>query len=417
MSAFWHPFGNPAIAERDRLVLAGGDGATVVDIEGNQYFDATAALWYCAVGHGRTEIADAIASQARELASYSCFGTYATKVTLTLADRIAQSVPIVDPMVFLTSGGSDGVETAAKMVRRHFVLAGRPEKTTIVARAGSYHGTHAYGTSLGGIPGNHHGWGELVPDVAHVPPFDLEALEKTIGSLGPERVGGFFVEPVIGAGGVYPPPDDYLRGVGAICAKYDIIMVCDEVVTGVGRTGVWSASERYGIEPDLMILAKGLTSGYQPLGAVVASPKVLAPFLAEGGDTFKHGYTYSGHATACAAATANLDLIEREGLVGRAAELGDRLPALLGGLESIDGIEEVRAVGLAAAVQFDLDRLAERRQDPAEIVLGCRRRGVLTRLLASGALHFSPPFVSTEAQIEDFAQSVADAVADVPVPR
>jgi len=413
VSRFWHPFSNLAETEAAELVLVRGEGASVEDAEGNRYFDATAALWYCAAGYGREPIARAIGEQAARLSSYSCFGNYATDTTLTLAERLAARLPVDDARVFLTSGGSDGVDSAAKIVRRHFALLGQPEKTTMIAREGAYHGTHAYGTSLGGIAGNREGWGPLVGDVAHVPPFDVEALAATIRSLGSDRVAAFFVEPVIGAGGVFPPPEDYLRRVATLCREQGVLLVCDEVVTGVGRLGAWSASERYGVRPDLMILAKALTSGYQPLGAVVVSGAVAEPFRAGAGEMLKHGYTYSGHATACAAALANLDLFEEEDLFARVRALEARLPNLLGPLADVDGIAEIRTIGLTAAIQLDPLRFSAAGRDPAEVVDACRRRGHLTRLLACGALHFSPPFVASEEQIASFAAAVADSVEEV----
>jgi putrescine aminotransferase len=412
VSSFWHPFSNLAATERDRVVFVRGRGAIVEDADGSEYFDATAGLWYCAVGHGEARIAEAISAQASRLAAYSCFGSYATDVTLDLADRIAHLAPVDAPRVFLTSGGSDGVDTAGKIVRRHFALRGEPQKSTMIAREGAYHGTHAYGTSLGGISGNRDGWGTLVPDVAHVPKFDVQALEQMIEELGADRVGAFFVEPVIGAGGVFPPPGDYLRQIAEVCRRHRVLVVCDEVVTGVGRTGEWSACERFGIRPDLMILAKALTSGYMPLGAVVASAAVAEPFSSGGGEMLKHGYTYSGHATACAAALANLEIIEREDLIGRVAVLSERLPDLLGGLADLRGVEEVRQIGLTAGIQLDSEWFEELGRDPGELVEACRQRGQLTRLLACGALHFSPPFVTDEAQIARFAEAVAEALSD-----
>jgi adenosylmethionine-8-amino-7-oxononanoate aminotransferase len=392
------------------LVLVRGHGATVEDDAGKRYFDATAGLWYSAVGHGNEQIAAAIGAQAAKLEAYSCFGVLATDVTLEVADRIAAAAPVADSRVFLTSGGSDSVDTAAKIVRRHFALRGQPEKTVMLAREHSYHGTHAFGTSLGGISGNRDGWGVLVSDVAHVPPFDVGALEATIESVGAERIAAFFVEPVIGAGGVYPPPEDYLRSVAEVCRRAGVLLVCDEVVTGVGRLGSWSASERYGVSPDLMILAKALTSGYQPLGAVVVSAEVAEPFLAGAGEMLKHGYTYSGHATACAAALANFEVIEQGGLIERAARLAELLPAALGGLADLDGIAEVRTIGFTAAIQLDASRLAAAGVSGEDVVAGCRERGQLTRLLAPGALHFSPPFVTDEIQIDRFAEAVAETV-------
>lgn len=412
-SRFWHPFANMATTARERVVFVSGRGSELVDADGRRYFDATAALWYSAVGHGRAEIAQAIARQAGRLEACSCFDVYASDVTLALADRLAELVPVDDPRVFLTSGGSDSVDSAGKIVRRHFALCGQPQKTIMLAREGGYHGMHAYGTSLAGIPGNRDGWGTLVPDVAHVPAFDVDALDATIAALGAERVAAFFVEPVIGAGGVFPPPEDYLRRAASVCRRHGVLLVCDEVVTGLGRTGSWFASDRYGVRPDLLLLAKILTSGYQPLGAVVVSGRVAEPFHAGDGALLRHGYTYSGHATACAAAQANLDLLEQEALVERVEQLGRRLPEILRPLLDVDGVAAVRTVGLTAGIQLDEARLAERGVTGADVVAGCRARGQLTRLLASGALQLSPPFVATEAELETFAAVVAETVAGV----
>lgn len=413
MSSFWHPFSNPVKADRERFMVVRGRGSTVVAADGSEYFDATAALWYCAVGHGREPIAAAIGRQAGELAAYSCFDVYATESTLEVADRIAAAVPMETPRVFLTSGGSDGVETAAKIARRHFVLRGQPERSVIIAREDSYHGTHTFGTSLGGIAGNRDGWGPLVDEVARVPRFDVGALEETIRSLGPERVAAFFVEPMVGAGGVFPPPEEYLSQVEAVCRANGVLMVCDEVISGVGRTGSWTASERFGVQPDMIILAKALTSGYQPLGAVAVNGFAAAPFFEGEGSVLRHGYTYSGHATACAAAIANLDLIQSEDLIGRVETLGEKLPGMLGPLADLDGVEEVRCLGLTAGIQLDAARLEEAGATPADIVLASRQRGQLTRVLASGSLQFSPPYIATESEITRFADAVADALSDV----
>ena len=243
----------------------------------------------------------------------------------------------------------------------------------------AYHGMHAYGTALAGIPANHDPWGDLVPEVEHITAFNAEALEERIAAVGVERVAAFIAEPVIGAGGVFPPPDGYLAAVAEVCRRHGVLLVCDEVVTGVGRMGRWTASERYGVEPDLLTMAKVLTSGYQPLGAVVVSGEIAAPFFAGDGAWLKHGYTYSGHATACAAAMANLDIIERERLVERVAELESELPRLLGPLADLDGIEEVRTAGLLAGVQLDAGWFEERGTAPAGVADEMRNHGQLTR--------------------------------------
>ncbi|MBA3864788.1 MAG: aspartate aminotransferase family protein [Solirubrobacterales bacterium] len=414
MSRFWHPFSNMAeTTSNGRVVFTRGRDCTIVDVEGNEYFDATAGLWYCAVGHGRRRIADAIGRQAAELAACTCFDVYASDVTLRLADRIADNSPVDDPRVFLTSGGSDSIDTAGKIIRRHFTLRDQPQKTMMIARENAYHGMHAYGTSLAGIPANHDGWGTLIPEVAQIGAFDLEALERTILELGADRVAAFFAEPVIAAGGIFPPPEGYLRQAAAICRRHGVLLVCDEVVTGVGRLGQWSASERFGVRPDLMVMAKALTSGYQPLGAVIVSGAVAEPFYAGEGEWLKHGYTYSGHATACAAAMENLDIIEEEALFDRVAALETKLPSLLGPLAELECVSEVRTAGLLAAIQLDTAELERRGTSGAEVNVGCRERGQITRLLACGALQFSPPYTATEEQIGRFGEAVEDAVTAV----
>lgn len=410
--SFWNGFSNMAeTLERGRVVFTAGDGCYLTDIEGNRYFDASGGLWYNAVGHGRQEIAAAIGSQAGRLAACTSFDVYSADVTLAVADRIAALTPVPDPRVFLTSGGSDSVDSAGKIIRRYFALRGEPERSVIIAREGAYHGMHAYGTALAGIPANHDPWGDLVPEVEHITAFNAEALEERIATVGAGRVAAFIVEPVIGAGGVFPPPDGYLTAIAEVCRRHGVLLVCDEVVTGVGRMGRWTASERYGVEPDLMTLAKVLTSGYQPLGAVVVSGTVAEPFFDGEGAWLKHGYTYSGHATACAAAIANLDIIETEQLVERVADLEPALPRLLGPLAGLDGVEEVRTAGLLAGVQLAADWFAERGVAPARLADEMRRHGQLTRLLACGALQFSPPYITTEEQVSEFAEAVAASLA------
>jgi putrescine aminotransferase len=410
--SFWNGFSNMAETfARGRVVFTEGEGCYLTDVDGNRYFDASGGLWYNAVGHGRQEIAEAIGRQAARLAATTSFDVYSTDVTLAVADRIAALTPIADARVFLTSGGSDSVDSAGKIIRRYFALRGEPERTTIIAREGAYHGMHAYGTALAGIPANHDPWGDLVPEVEHITAFNAEALEERIEAVGAERVAAFIAEPVIGAGGVFPPPDDYLPAVAEVCRRHGMLLVCDEVVTGVGRMGTWTASERYGVVPDLITLAKVLTSGYQPLGAVVVGGTVAEPFFEGEGAWLKHGYTYSGHATACAAAMANLDIIEREGLVDRVAGLEPALPRLLGPLADLDGIEEVRTAGLLAAVQLEAAWFEERGVAPARVADELRGHGQLSRLLACGALQFSPPFITTEEQVTEFAEAVAASVA------
>jgi putrescine aminotransferase len=419
MTSFWHPFAEMASVEASGgLSLVRGEGSHVWDADGNRYVDATAGLWFCNVGHGRTEIADAARAQMAELASYSTFGDLTNPPTEALAERVAALAPMPDAKVFLTSGGSDSIDTATKIVRRYRSLMGEPERTVLIRREHAYHGMHAAGTSLAGIPANLEGYGGLLRDVVEVPWDDVDALRATIHRAGAGRVAAFFCEPVIGAGGVFPPPDGYLEGARAVCRDAGVLFIADEVITGFGRCGSWFASGRFGLEPDLMTCAKGITSGYLPLGAVVAAPTVWEPFWREGAGMFRHGYTYTGHAAVSAAALANLDIIEREGLVDRAKTLEGELADALAPLADHPLVGEVRAgTGVLAAVQIDRAVVA---QDPAvatRVVLAARTHGVCSRALASGALQISPPLVLEPDELGELVDGIAAALDDVEAAR
>jgi len=399
-TAFWHPFANMAQVAGEELVIVRGHGCEVVDREGRTYLDATAALWYCNVGYGRAEIASAVERQLRELSSYSTFGAYANEPALTLAERIARLSPLEDGKVFFTSGGSDAVDTAAKLARRYWYAAGRPEKLTLIGRRHAYHGMHAWGTSLGGIPANLEGLGTLVADVVHVDANSVEELAAAIERLGPERVAAFIGEPVVGAGGVIPPPDGYWTAVAELCREHDVLLIADEVITGFGRLGRWFGCERYGFTPDLLVFAKGVTSGYMPLGGVVVGPRVQQPFWSGEGTWFRHGYTYSGHAAVCAAALANLDILERERLVERVAELEPLLAEKVHSLGDHPLVGETRAIGLTAAVELEAEALEREPGLVDRVVTLAREHGLLTRSLRGCALQISPPFIIEPRQID-----------------
>lgn len=405
--AFWHPFADMAAVSGHELVIASGRGSTVVAEDGRSFLDATAGLWYCNVGHGRQEIADAVAEQMSRIASYSNFGDLATRPTIDLADRLSALAPAEDAKVFFTSGGSDAVDTAVKIVRRYWSLAGRPERSHIVTRTRSYHGMHLAGTSLAGIPANREGHGPLDGDVDTVAWDDADALAARIDAVGPDRVAAFFCEPVIGAGGVHVAPEGYLTAVREVCRERGVLFVADEVITGYGRTGRMFASE--GLDPDLVLTAKGLTSGYLPMGAVLVAGRIAAPFWT--GGIWRHGYTYSGHASAAAAAMANLDIIEDEGLVARVADSALTLSAALVPLRAHSWVSDVRTgAGLLGAVQLDPDRIAG---DPGLMgrVIGLlREEGVLSRPLVDGSLQVSPPFVATRAELHRIGEAIDAAL-------
>jgi putrescine---pyruvate transaminase len=416
MTSLWHPFADMAAVKDDELVIARGAGARVWDEQGREYIDAKGGLWYCAVGHGRGEISDAVSAQMRELAVYDIFGSTANRPAIDLAERVAALAPFAGGAVFLTSGGSDAVDTAGKLALRYWHALGKPQKRAIVHRERSYHGMNAYGTSLAGIPANREGWGSLIPDTASVGSDDTDGLERLFAERGDE-IAAFIGEPVIGAGGIFAPVPGYWQRVQELCQAHDVLLIADEVICGFGRLGTWFGCHRFGITPDLITCAKGITSGYLPLGAVIASPRVQEPFwTTPGAGMFRHGYTYSGHPSVCAAGLANLEILEREGLLERVLRLEPVLAAAMAPLAELPLVSEVRSgVGLLAAIEIDSEARAA---DPGlveRVVRGCRDRGVLTRGLAGHSLQVSPSFVIDEDEISRVAAVFAETLSGVSV--
>lgn len=399
-----------AVTESGPFVIARGEGTRVYDDKGNEYIDATAGLWFANIGHGRQEMADAVAKQLSTIAHFSNFGDLASDATIELAERIAAMAPVPGSKVLFTSGGSDAIESAVKLSRRYWVEQGQPSKKIVVGRSKAYHGMHVAGTSLAGIPANGDGYGaELMPDTGTVDWDDAKSLLGYIERVGAENIAAFFAEPIIGAGGVYLPPDGYLREVREICRDHDVLFVADEVVTGFGRIGgnEWFASSRFDLEPDMMTTAKGLTSGYVPMGALIVAPKVAEPFFG-GGVWWRHGYTYGGHSAAAVAALTNIDIIEREGLLNEANRLESDLAAAFSPLAEMDQVSEVRTgLGAVTAVQ-----LADGTKGPAA-VLKLREYGVCGRAAGVGALQLSPSFTMTTEEVGELADRFAKAVQEL----
>ena len=413
---FWHGFADMHVIADKEVVITSGEGAVITDANGNEYIDATAALWFCNVGYGRREIADAVADQLVRLHGYSSFGAYTTDATLRAADRLASIAPFENAVVYLASGGSDAIDTAAKLARRYWDVVGKPHKTLLVSREHSYHGMHTMGTALVGMPAMRNGYGgePFVNEVVRVPALDVEAVARLFDQRRDE-IAVFFGEPVIGAGGVIPPTETYWRDISALCRQYDVLLVADEVITGFGRMGEWWATQRYGIQPDMITFAKGVTSGYMPLGGVLVGERVRAPFWDEpiAGAVFRHGYTYSGHSGAAAAAIANLDIIEREGLVERVRMLEPVLDKAVRRLEGAPLVGEIRTVGLTAAVAITPAQLEKDPATPDKVVAAALRHGVASRVLRAHAIHISPPFVITEDQIDAMVDGIGNALEDV----
>jgi putrescine---pyruvate transaminase len=415
-TSLWHPFADMAAVRGNELVITRGEGIWLYDEGGNRYLDASASLWYCNVGHGRTEIADAVARQMKELEAWSIFGDAATPPALELATALAERSSLVDAKVFFTSGGGDAIDTAAKLARLYWQVVGQPGRVHIISRTNAYHGTMAFGTSIGGIDANRVGYGPLVPSTSQVQWDSPAALRDEIERVGAERVAAFFVEPVIGAGGVLPPPRGYVEQVAEICSDAEVLLVVDAVICGFGRLGTWFGFERFGIQPDLVTFAKGVTSGYLPLGGVLVSGHVAEPFWSEPGRvTVRHGQTYSGHAAVCAAGLATIEILEREGLVPRGEQLEDELLATLAPLEHHALVGEVRGgTGLLAAVALAADALA---RDPAlanKAYRAIRGHGVILRALGR-ELAISPPLTITADElrlIHDAIRAGLDALVE-----
>ncbi|MEX1162066.1 MAG: aminotransferase class III-fold pyridoxal phosphate-dependent enzyme [Nitriliruptor sp.] len=403
-TAFLHPFTRPSAD--DFLTIVRGAGATVWDSEGRDYVDGMASLWYCNVGHGRDEIVDAVAGQMRQLAAYHTFERFTNEPTERLCERIAAIAPFEDARVFLTSSGSEAVETAVKLARLTAKLAGDGDRTVIISRRPSYHGVAYAGTTLTGLPLNQAGFGPLLPDILQVPRGDLGAAQAAF-EANPGRVAAVIAEPVVGAGGVYPPEPGELQRLRQLCDEHGALLVFDEVITGFGRLGTWWGADRYGVQPDLVTFAKAVTSGYQPLGGVLVSPRVLAPFAGHPDAVLRTGHTYSGHPAASAAALANLDIVEREELLARAtavgARLGDGLAAQVDGdrIVEVRGDGAVRAIGLGDHVDAPTVR---------DLMLTA---GVIARPIGASTLAFSPPLVITDEQVDRILECVAVAVDEV----
>ncbi len=415
---FWHPFADMAAVRRAATTIVRGEGTTVWDADGNRYFDGTASLWCVNVGHGRQEIADAVAEQVGRLASYSTFGGFTNGPAEQLAERLAgYAAPAVDDArIFLCLGGGDAIDSAAKLARRYFGQIGQPDRIHLIGRTQGYHGTHGLGTSIGGIAANQAGMGPMDPHTSHVQHDSIEALAAEFDRVGSDRVAAVFAEPVIGAGGVHQPVPGYLEGLQALCRKHGALLVIDAVISAFGRMGTWFAADRFGLQPDMITFAKGVTSGYLPLGGIVVGARVAEPFWEPAASPvwFRHGQTYSGHPTACAAALANLDIFEREDLLASGLRLEGDIADLLGAL---DGHHEliggVRAgTGALGAVAFAPEALAAHPDLPMRTFVQAKARGVFVRPLGD-AVAISPPLIATREEIEHAAGVIGEAVTAV----
>ena len=400
----------PSVLGR-QLIIERGAGCYVHTTDGRRLFDGTAGLWHANIGHAHPALAEAAHAQLLRLETYHIFARFANDQAIALAERLARLSPIDDPKVILNSGGSDAIDVACKLARRHWQREGRPGKTTILSREHAYHGLHAYGTSIAGLDFNREGYGtaSLVPETARVPVHDTDALKYTIGDLGAENIAAIITEPMQGTGGVNPPVAGYLETIQQLCREHDILFILDEVITGFGRTGTMFAAERFGLAPDLITFAKGVTSGYAPLGGVLVSPKIWQPFYVDDDATpiFRHGATYAGHATACAVAMANLDVLERDQLLPRVTELEQLLDDQLEQLATRrPGVTDVRVAGLLGGVTL-ADHL--RAEDAADALI---ELGFISRPLRGNTLQLSPPFITPDDELTAFVNAIDHVLSE-----
>jgi putrescine---pyruvate transaminase len=411
-------------------IITRAEGSTITDAEGKSLLDGMAGLWCVNVGYGREELARAAYQQMLELPYYNTFFKTATPPPVKLAAKIAEKMMICVPdldHVFFNSSGSEANDTIFRMVRHYWALKGEPQRHIFISRHNAYHGSTVASASLGGMTFMHAQGGLPIPGIEHVDQpykfnhgFDetteafctrmVKAIEDRILAVGPQNVAAFIGEPVQGAGGVIIPPEGYWPQVEAVCRKYGILLVCDEVICGFGRLGHWFGHQYYGIKPDLIAMAKGLSSGYLPISAVGVSAPIV-DVLKTGGD-FAHGFTYSGHPTCCAVALANIEIIENEGLVERTRD--DTGPYLAQALQRLEGhalVGEARSLGLIGAVEIVSEPGTNHRFTGHEGTAGpivrdiCIKNGLMVRGIRD-SLVMCPPLIITHAEIDQIVDII-----------
>lgn len=402
-----HPQHHPA-DHAEALIFDHGHGSVLWDVQGRRFIDGLSCLWNVNVGHGRTELAEAAFTQMKRLAFVNTYVGSSNEPAITLAARLAKLTPGTHlNTVFFTTGGAESSDTAFKTVRRYWSLRGHDTKIKIISRLNGYHGTTIGATPATGLPAFHPQWGPLAPGFVLVPPMNVDAIEDAILADGPETVAAVIAEPVQGSGGVYPPPADYFPRLRALCDRYDILLIADEVITGFGRTGTFWGLDQWGVVPDVISFAKGITSGYQPLGGIIISDAIRDVIYDQpSAQRWWHAFTYSGHATCCAVAHANLDIIENENLVARAGILGHRLHAGLHPLADHPAVREVRGLGLMAAVEFHAGAFPG---GAGAVHKAMRHRGLFTRY-RNDTVMFAPPFVTTDSELDELLGIAHDAI-------
>ena len=429
-----HPLHHPKDHAGARIFVE-GSGAMLRASDGREYIDGLSCLWNVNIGHGRRELADAAQAQMAKLAYASAYAGFSNEPAIRLAERIIGLAYDNMAAAYFTTGGAESNESAFKFARYYWKRMGKPNKVRIISRTYGYHGVTLAAMSATSLPGYHKMFGPLVPEFLQVaPPYPYrwpgngdagigaaDAVEEAILANGADNIAAVIAEPVMGAGGVIVPPPTYFPRLREICNRHDVLLIADEVITGFGRTGRWFALGHWGVEPDLVSFAKGVTSGYLPLGGVMVSKRVHQAIEdAPADEKFMHAATYSGHPTCCAVGLANIDIIEKEGLVQRAAEEGKRFLAGLETLRSLPCVGEVRGLGMMAAVELVEDQGSRKPASGlgARVVAECGKRGLILRQRGAGAgppasgdsLCLAPPLMTPVATLDRIVQIVGEAI-------
>ncbi len=401
--AFLHGFAKPANERFITIVRA--DGAAVFDAQGRRYIDGLASLWYCQVGHGRREIIDAITTQLGVLDAFQTFELFTNEPADALCERLVGFAPMPNARVFLTSSGSEAVDSALKLIRAASICRGEHDRQVVIARNHAYHGVTYGAMTLQGLVPNRTGFGPLVPDIVHVEHDSVDAIAEAIARIGADRVAAVIAEPVIGAGGVHPPTEHYLQDLRELCDRTGALLVLDEVICGFGRLGQWWGANRYDVVPDVITFAKGVTSGYQPLGGVLVGERVLDAFSSDPAFVLRHGHTYSGHPAACAAALANLDLLTSDALLPSGAE---RIASVLG-----TGLQRLADNGLLAEARGEGGMWGaglHPRQSAPTVRDALLDRGVIARPIFEHTIAFCPPLITSTADLQHCVDALEDAL-------
>ena len=398
--ALLHGFSLSNKAEADFINIVSAKDCTLIDDQGKQYIDAMASLWLCQIGHGNSKVINAIKDQLDHLQTYNTFAPFTNTPAAEAAETIRRVSPHPEGRVFLGCSGSEAVDTALKLARMFHQRRGDPDRQIIIRRTAGYHGVNIGGTSVQGIEPNRIGWGDLLPHVLEIPNDDIEETASLFAQHG-ARIAAVICEPVQGAGGVIVPPDGYLSGLRRLCDQHGSLLIFDEVICGFGRTGEWFGSDTFGVKPDMLTFAKGVTSGYLPLSGVITSKELNEELTSNEAAKLMHGYTYSGHPTAAVAAIANIEVIESEGLVAEAQRIGKQMESGFKALLGDSTIESFRGIGGIWACEIGEDSIPARN----EMI----KNGIVCRGIGQ-ALAFCPPLIITNNEIGIIFDTLSDVL-------